>query len=115
MKSFDQSCTIIDAAVAAPLTLRLGATLICSTCGICGVLRTLPSPPTEVPTCHGPMRVGRPVRCSDVRRRQAADMMIAGALYCDALSGIEFSCTRGGGEQVRMGERPLLPRTLVAA
>jgi hypothetical protein len=96
------------------LPLRVGSTLICPTCGIGGVVRALSNSPAELPSCHGPMRVARPVPCSEVRPRSATDAMLGGALYRDVTSGFEFWCTRGGPQQIRIGDHALLPHTLVA-
>jgi len=42
------------------------------------------------------MTVGRPVPCGEVRLRTPDDVMIAGRLYEDQVSGFAFWCTRGG-------------------
>src|SRR6266568_6696679 len=55
---------------------RVGDTLVCPTCAVSGVVRALPSPPGAGPICHGPMKVGRPVPCAEVRPRRSDDAMI---------------------------------------
>jgi hypothetical protein len=61
------------------------------------------------------MQAGRPVRCDEVRLRQADDRMIVGRLYVDPVSGFGFWCTRGGPGEVFVGERRLRPRDAAAA
>jgi hypothetical protein len=92
-----------------------GATLVCPGCGISGVVRAQPAFPGEGLTCHGPMEVGRPVPCDEVRPRLPGDVMIAGYLYVDALSGFALWCTRGGPHEMRLGGRPLRMRITAAA
>ena len=86
---------------------RVGDTLVCPTCAVSGVVRALPSPPGAGPICHGPMKVGRPVPCAEVRPRRSDDAMIGGRLYEDEASGFAFWCTRGGPRQVQFDSRPL--------
>jgi hypothetical protein len=61
------------------------------------------------------MKVGRPVRCSEVRLRRSDDAMIGGRLYEDEASGFAFWCTRGGPGQVQFDSRPLLLQDMAAA
>ena len=93
----------------------VGSTLFCPTCGISGVVHVPPAFPGDSPTCHGPMKVGRPVPCDEVRPRRLDDIMIGGRMYVDAVSGFNFWCTRGGPGQVRLGERSLSLRATVTA
>jgi hypothetical protein len=95
--------------------LQVGGTLVCPTCAISGVVCALPSPPGEGPICHGPMKVGRPVPCAEVRPRRSDDVMIGGRLYEDEVSGFAFWCTRGGPRQVQFGNRSLRPQNMAAA
>ena len=95
--------------------LRVGDTLVCPTCAVSGVVRALPSPPGDGPICHGPMKVGRPVPCSEVRPRRSDDAMIGGCLYEDEASGFAFWCTRGGPRQVQFDGRPLPLQDMAAA
>jgi hypothetical protein len=95
--------------------LRVGETLVCPTCAISGVVRALPWPSGASPICHGPMTVGRPVPCGEVRLRKPDDVMIAGRLYEDQVSGFAFWCTRGGSRQVEFDSRPLLLQDMAAA
>jgi len=92
-----------------------GSTLVCPSCGVSGVVHTPPARGSEAPACHGPMQAGRPVRCDEVRFRQADDRMIGGRLYVDAVSGFTFWCTRGGPGEVLVGERRLRPQDPAAA
>jgi hypothetical protein len=94
---------------------RVGDTLVCPTCAVSGVVHALPSPPGAGPICHGPMKVGRPVPCAEVRPRRSDDAMIGGRLYQDEASGFAFWCTRGGPRQVHFGSRPLRPQDMAAA
>lgn len=94
---------------------RVGDTLTCPACAVSGVVRALPSPATAGPVCHGPMKVGRPVRCSEVRLRRSNDAMIGGRLYEDEASGFAFWCTRGGPGQVQFDSRPLRLQDMAAA
>jgi len=94
---------------------RVGDTLVCSTCAISGVVRALPSPPGSGPICHGPMKVGRPVPCAEVRPRRSDDVMVGGRLYEDEVSGFAFWCTRGGPRQVHFDSRPLRLQDMAAA
>jgi hypothetical protein len=93
---------------------RVGDTLVCPTCAASGVVRALPPPPGAGPVCHGPMKVGRPVPCAEVRPRRSDDVMIGGRLYEDEVSGFAFWCTRGGPRQVQFDSRPLLLQDMVA-
>jgi hypothetical protein len=86
---------------------RVGETLVCPTCAVSGVVRALPAPPGAGPSCHGPMKIGRPVPCDEVRPRRSDDVMIGGHLYGDEISGFVFWCTRGGPRQVQFYNRPL--------
>lgn len=95
--------------------LQVGETLVCPTCAICGVVSALPSPPGAGPICHGPMKVGRPVPCAEVRPRRPDDVMIGGRLYEDEVSGFAFWCTRGGPHRVQFGNRSLRPQNMAAA
>jgi hypothetical protein len=94
--------------------LRVGDTLTCPTCAVSGVVRALPSPATAGPICHGPMKVGRPVPCSEVRPRGSDDAMIGGRLYEDEATGFAFWCTRGGPGQVQLDSRPLRLQDMAA-
>jgi hypothetical protein len=94
---------------------RVGDTLVCPTCAVSGVVHAPPSPPGAGPVCHGPMKVGRPVPCAEVRPRRSDDAMIGGRLYEDEASGFAFWCTRGGPRQVHFGSRPLRPHDMAAA
>ncbi len=94
--------------------LHVGETLVCPNCAISGVVRALPSPPGADPICHGPMKVGRPVPCAEVRPRRSDDVMIGGRLYQDE-SGFVFWCTRGGPRQVLFDNRPLRLQNMAAA
>ena len=94
---------------------RVGDTLTCPTCAVSGVVRALPSLPGAGPICHGPMTVGRPVPCGEVRLRKPDDVMIAGRLYEDQVSGFAFWCTRGGSRQVEFDSRPLRLQDMAAA
>ena len=94
--------------------LRVGETLVCPTCAISGVVRALPAPPGAGPICHGPMTVGRPVPCAEARLRRSDDVMIAGRLYEDEVSGCAFWCTRGGSRQVEFDSRPLRLQDMAA-
>jgi hypothetical protein len=93
---------------------RVGDTLVCPTCAVSGVVRALPSPPGDGPICHGPMKLGRPVPCAEVRPRRSDDVMIGGHRYEDEVSGFAFWCTRGGPRQVQFDSRPLLLQDMVA-
>ena len=93
----------------------VGSTLVCPTCGVSGVVRAAPASPGASPTCHGPMKVGRPVPCDEVPPRSPDNIMLGGRLYVDEASGFSFWCTRGGPGQVRLGERSLSLRTMVTA
>ena len=93
---------------------RVGDTLVCPTCAVSGVVRALPSPPSAGPICHGPMKVGRPVPCAEVRLRKPDDVLIAGRLYEDRVSGFAFWCTRGGPRQVLFDSRPLRLQDMAA-
>jgi hypothetical protein len=93
----------------------VGSTLVCPTCGISGVVRVPPAFPGDSPTCHGPMKVGRPVPCDEVPPRRPDNVMMGGRLYVDEDSGFHFWCTRGGPGQVRLGERPLSLRSMATA
>ena len=94
---------------------RVGDTLVCPTCAVSGVVRALPSPPGAGPICHGPMKVGRPVPCAEVRPRRSDDAMVGGRLYEDEVSGFAFWCTRGGARQVQFDGRPLRLQDMAAA
>jgi hypothetical protein len=93
---------------------RVGDTLVCPTCAVSGVVRALPSLPGDGPICHGPMKLGRPVPCAEVRPRRSDDVMIGGRRYEDEVSGFAFWCTRGGPRQVQFDSRPLLLQDMVA-
>ena len=95
--------------------LQVGETLVCPTCAVSGVVCALPSPPGAGPICHGPMKVGRPVPCAEVRPRRSDDVMIGGRLYEDEVSGFAFWCTRGGLRQVLFDNRPLRLQDMAAA
>ena len=95
--------------------LRIGETLVCPTCAVSGVVRALPAPRGASPICHGPMTVGRPVPCAEVRLRRSGDVMIGGRLYEDEVSGFAFWCTRGGPGQVLFENRPLRLQNMAAA
>ena len=95
--------------------LRVGETLVCPACAVSGVVRALPAPRGAGPICHGPMTVGRPVPCGEVRLRKPGDVMIAGRLYEDKVSGFAFWCTRGGSRQVEFDSRPLRLQDMAAA
>lgn len=95
--------------------LQVGETLVCPTCAICGVVSALPSLPGAGPICHGPMKVGRPVPCAEVRPRRSDDVMIGGRLYEDEVSGFAVWCTRGGPGQVQFDNRSLRPQNMAAA
>ena len=97
------------------IRLRVGETLVCPACAISGVVRALPWPSGAGPVCHGPMTVGRPVPCAEVRLRKPGDVMIAGRLYEDEVSGFAFWCTRGGPHQVLFDYRPLRLQNMAAA
>jgi hypothetical protein len=94
---------------------RVGDTLVCPTCAVSGVVRALPSPPGVGPICHGPMNVGRPVPCAEVRPRRSDDAMIGGRLYEDEASGFAFWCTRGGPRQVQVDSRLLRLQDMATA
>ena len=94
---------------------RVGDTLVCPTCAVSGVVRALPSPAGAGPICHGPMKVGRPVPCAEVRPRRSNDVMIGGRLYEDEASGFAFWCTRGGPRQVQFDSRSLRLQDMAAA
>lgn len=93
----------------------VGATLVCPGCGISGVVRARPAFPGDALTCHGYIEAGRPVPCDEIRPRQLDDIMVAGRLYVDAVSGFAFWCTRGGSHQVKLGERLLGTRITAGA
>lgn len=95
--------------------LRIGETLVCPACAISGVVRALPAPRGGGPICHGPMKVGHPVPCSEIRTRRSDDVMIGGRLYEDEISGLAFWCTRGGPHQVLFDNRPLRLQNTAAA
>jgi hypothetical protein len=97
------------------IRLRVGETLVCPACAISGAVRALPAPRGAGPICHGPMTVGRPVPCAEVRLRKPDDVMIAGRLYEDEVSGFAFWCTRGGSRQVEFDSRPLRLQDMAAA
>jgi hypothetical protein len=94
---------------------RAGDTLVCPTCAVSGVVHALPSRPGAGPICHGPMKVGRPVPCAEVRPRRSDDVMIDGRLYEDEVSGFAFWCTRAGPRQVQFDGRPLRLQDMAAA
>ena len=97
------------------IRLRVGETLVCPTCATSGVVRALPAPRGAGPICHGPMTVGRPVPCAEVRLRKSDDVMIAGRLFEDGVSGFALWCTRGGPHQVLFDNRPLRLQDMAAA
>jgi hypothetical protein len=105
----------VEAPLAPDALVATGATLICRGCGISVVVHAQPALPGENPTCHGPMVVGRPVPCDEVRPRRPDDDMVAGCLYVDAASGLALRCTRGGPFSVRLGGRALRARITAAA
>src|SRR5258708_7869186 len=70
----------------------VGSTLECPSCGVSGVVHAPPATEREAPTCHGPIKAGRPVRCAEVRLRKADDRMIGGRMYVDVVSGFTFWC-----------------------
>ena len=95
--------------------LRVGETLVCPACAISGVVRALPWPRGAGPICHGPMTVGRPVPCAEARLRKREDVMIAGRLFEDEVSGFAIWCTRGGPRQVQFDSRSLRVQDMAAA
>jgi hypothetical protein len=97
------------------IRLQIGETLVCPTCAVSGVVRALPAPRGAGPVCHGPMTVGRPVPCAEVRVRRSDDVMTGGRLYEDEVSGFAFWCTRGGPRQVLFENRPLRLQDMAAA
>jgi hypothetical protein len=97
------------------IRLQIGETLVCPTCAVSGVVRALPAPRGAGPICHGPMTVGRPVPCAEIRLRRSGDVMIGGRLYEDEVSGFAFWCTRGGPGQVLFENRPLCLQNMAAA
>src|ERR1700740_2717764 len=87
---------------------RGGDKLVCPAWRVSGVWRLLPPPPGDGPICRGPMKLGRPVPCAEVRPRRSDDVMIGGRRYEDEVSGFAFWCTRGGPRRVRFDSRPLI-------
>src|SRR6266481_1550843 len=97
--------------------LRVGDTLVCPTCAVSGVVRALPSPPGDGPICHGPMKLGRPVPCAEVRPRRSAGLrdqvrdfltgeLEAGSFVsrCDSwLTGFDAQFSRRVGERGWIG------------
>jgi len=61
------------------------------------------------------MTVGRPVPCAEVRLPKPDDVLIAGRLYEDEVSGFAFWCTRGGPRQVLFDSRRLRLQDMAAA
>jgi hypothetical protein len=110
-----QELQVLGQSVRPGTRLRVGETLVCPMCAINGVVRALPSPRGAGPICHGPMTVGRPTPCAEVRLRKPDDVMIAGRLYEDEVSGFAFWCTRGGPRQVEFDSRPLRSQDMAAA
>ena len=109
-----QDLQVPEQSVRPGIRLQIGETLVCPTCAVSGVVRALPAPRGAGPVCHGPMTVGRPVPCGEVRLRKPDDVMIAGRLHEDEVSGFAFWCTRGGPRQVQFDSRPLLLQDMVA-
>jgi hypothetical protein len=106
---------MIDAPQTPDTRTAAGATLVCRGCGISGVVHAERAFRGEHLTCHGLMVAGRPVGCDEVHSRLPDDIMVAGYLYVDALSGFALRCTRGGPFAVRLGGRPLRARITAAA
>src|SRR5260370_37965386 len=78
------------------IRLRVGETLVCPTCAVSGVVRALPWPSGAGPVCHGPMTVGRPVPCAEVRLRRSDDVMIGGRPCEGEAAGFAVWFARGG-------------------
>jgi hypothetical protein len=106
---------VLEQSLRPGLRLQIGETLVCPTCAVSGVVRALPAPRGAGPICHGPMTVGRPVPCAEIRLRRSDDVMIGGRLYEDEVSGFAFWCTRGGPGQVLFDDRPLRLQSMAAA
>ena len=106
---------VLEQSLRPGLRLQIGETLVCPTCAVSGVVRALPVPRGAGPICHGPMTVGRPVPCAEIRLRRSDDVMIGGRLYEDGVSGFAFWCTRGGPGQVLFDDRPLRLQSMAAA
>src|ERR1700751_3138581 len=106
---------VLEQSLRPGLRLQIGETLVCPTCAVSGVVRALPAPRGAGPICHSPMTVGRPMPCAEVQLRKPDDVMIAGRLYEDEVSGFAFWCTRGGSRQVEFDSRPLRLQDMAAA
>jgi len=92
--------------------IAAGATVGCPACGVRGVVQRVGTG-WERLTCHTVLEPARPVRCADVRQRSEHDVMVAGCLYHDVVSGFTMRCTWGGPGQIMVDGRVLRLRPVV--